>query len=154
MKFIVDSMLGTLAKWLRILGYDTLYFPNMDDDELAYRAMAEDRILLTRDQELARRRGVRAILIKNAPLEDQLLQVFQELKLERQNCFSRCPICNEPLKPVEKESVRGKVPPYVFQTQEQFKICPSCHRIYWKGTHWQKMKELLDKVLSEGGHDA
>lgn len=147
MKFIADSMLGSLAKWLRILGYDTLYFPNLDDDELAYRAMAEDRVLLTRDQELARRRGIKALLIKSASLEEQILQVFKELKLETNNCFSRCPVCNEPLKSVEKGSVREKVPLYVFQTYEQFSLCPGCHRVYWRGSHWQRMKELLDRLL-------
>ncbi|MCS7286015.1 MAG: Mut7-C RNAse domain-containing protein [Anaerolineae bacterium] len=146
MKFIADSMLGSLAKWLRILGYDTLYFPHLDDDELAYRAMAEERVLLTRDQELARRRGVRALLIKSSSLEEQLLQVFKELGLETRNSFSRCPICNEPLNPVNKESVREKVPLYVFQTHEHFSACPTCHRIYWRGSHWQRMKECLDKL--------
>ncbi len=149
MKFIADSMLGSLAKWLRILGYDTLYFPNLDDDELAYRAIAEDRVLLTRDQELARRRGVRALLIESASLEEQILQVFRELKLETRNCFSRCPVCNEPLTPVDKESIRDRVPPYVFQTHEQFSLCPGCQRVYWRGSHWQKMKEMLDSLFPE-----
>ncbi|HDN80063.1 MAG TPA: hypothetical protein ENG33_06340, partial [Chloroflexi bacterium] len=116
MKFLADSMLGSLAKWLRILGYDTLYFPNMEDSELARLAMKEGRVLLTRDQELARRKGLKALLIKSEKLQEQITQVFRELNLEKKNPFSRCPVCNTPLQPVDKEAVRGRVPAYVFET--------------------------------------
>jgi len=149
MKFLADSMLGSLAKWLRILGYDTLYFPDMEDRELARLAMAQGRILLTRDQELARRKGFKSILIKSEKLQEQITQVLQELNLRENNPFSRCPVCNTPLQPVGKEQVRDRVPPYVFETQEKFSICPGCQRVYWRGTHWQRMNEMINQL--QGG---
>jgi len=147
--FLVDGMLGRLAKWLRILGYDTAYFPDLDDNELVRLARAEGRILLTRDRELARRRGLHSILIEDDQLEAQVRQVLRELGLSEERPFSRCPVCNALLRRVEKESVRDKVPPYVFQTQEQFSLCPQCGRIYWKGTHWQRMREKLARLNND-----
>jgi len=148
MKFIVDSMLGSLAKWLRILGYDTLYFSDLDDDNLARLARSEQRVLLTRDQGLAHRKGLKALLIKSEKLEEQIGQVLRELNLTEQNPFSRCPVCNTPLQAVDKEQVRDRVPPYVFQTQERFSICPGCQRVYWRGSHWQKMNEKIPALLA------
>jgi len=102
MKFIVDGMLGRLAKWLRILGYDTAYFPHLDDNQLVRLARAEGRLLLTRDRGLARRRGLRCLLIENDHLEEQLGQILAELALTAEHPFSRCPLCNTPLQKVEK----------------------------------------------------
>lgn len=150
MKFVADSMLGSLAKWLRILGYDTLYFSHIEDWELARLAMAEGRILLTRDQELARRKGFKSILIRSDKLQEQIAQVLQELDLKENNPFSRCPVCNTPLQPVDKEQIRDMVPPYVFQTQDRFSICPGCNRVYWRGTHWQRMNEIINHLQEAG----
>jgi len=143
-KFLADEMLGRLAKWLRILGYDTLYHQHLDDNELVRLARAEGRLILTRDTKLTRRRGVRHLLIKSELVEEQLPQVLNDLGLVLDNLFSRCVICNTPLKEMERSAAKEQVPPYVFRTQECFKLCPQCGRIYWRGTHWEGMKGRIE----------
>lgn len=142
-------MLGTLAKWLRILGYDTLFEPDLDDHQLVRVARAEARVLLTRDRELARRRGVRTLLVTSENLDEQVRQVVAELGLEPDRSFSRCPVCNEPLEALDRESARARVPAHVFRTQEAFKTCPGCRRVYWRGTHWQQMDDYLAQLCLE-----
>lgn len=139
-------MLGSLAKWLRILGYDTLFDPRLDDDQLVRLARAEDRIILTRDQELARRRGVRHLLVSGADLEGQVRQVLRDLAITPEQPFSRCPACNEVLQVLDPEIARSRVPPYVAQTQHSFRVCPACQRIYWQGTHRQHMEEQISRI--------
>jgi uncharacterized protein with PIN domain len=146
MKFLADNMLGRLATWLRLLGYDTAYLPEADDPELARIARAEDRVLLTRDVELTRRRGVRHILIESEKVDEQLQQVFHKLDLTARHAFSRCAECNLPLDPVIKEAVHGQVPRYVFQTQDHFLRCPRCQRVYWRGTHWARMLARIEDL--------
>ena len=148
-KLLLDGMLGRLAKWLRLLGYDTAYFPDLDDHELVRLARAEGRVLLTRDRELTRRRGLSCLFVENDELEEQLLQVIFELHLETERPFSRCPVCNTPLQEVEKSSVKGRVPPYVFRTKEHFSLCPECDRIYWRGTHWARMREEIAQIIQQ-----
>jgi uncharacterized protein with PIN domain len=147
MRFIADAMLGTLAKWLRILGYDTQFDPNLDDDQLVRQARAQDRVLLTRDRELARRRGLDVLLVTSEHLDAQIVQVLTELDLEPNRSFSRCPVCNETLVEIDREKALSRVPAYVARTHETFKSCPACQRIYWRGTHWQRMDEQLDRIL-------
>ncbi len=132
-------MLGRLATWLRLLGYDTAYLPAADDHELARVARAEDRILLTRDVELTRRRGVRYLLIESEKVSEQLRQVFPALHLTARAAFSRCAECNIVLEPVSKDQVREQVPPYVFQTHTRFLLCRRCGKVYWRGTHWARI---------------
>jgi uncharacterized protein with PIN domain len=147
MRFVADAMVGTLAKWLRILGYDTCFDPDKDDHQLVRLARAEDRVLLTRDRELARRPGLNAVFVTSENLEVQIGQVLTELSLEPARSFSRCPVCNEQLAEVDREAVRERVPAYVAQTQESFRACPACQRVYWRGTHWQQMDEQLARIL-------
>jgi uncharacterized protein len=144
--FLADAMLGSLVKWLRILGYDTRYCPSWDDNELARLARAEGRVLLTRDEQLARRPGLRLLLIAADDLAAQLAQVIQACGLDSSHSFTRCPICNAPLEEVGKTSAWGQVPPFVFKTQDVFRICPQCNRFYWRGTHWQRMQERLESL--------
>lgn len=139
-------MVGRLATWLRLLGYDTAYLPAADDHELARVARAEDRVLLTRDVELTRRRGIRFVLIESEIVDEQLRQVFHALGLTARQAFSRCAECNTPLDPASKESVGDAVPPYVFQTQERFLRCPHCRRVYWRGTHWAHMLSQIEDL--------
>jgi uncharacterized protein with PIN domain len=146
--FVADSMLGTLAKWLRILGYDTLFDVSLDDYQLMRLARAGGRVLLTRDRELARRRGVRTLLIESEHLEEQIRQVLTDLDLKTDQSFSRCPVCNEPLQPLGREAARTRVPAYVARKHETFKTCPACRRVYWRGTHWQQMEEWLARFRS------
>lgn len=145
-KFLVDDMLGRLARWLRILGYDAAYSAGLEDRELARRARAEGRVLLTRDMRLARRRGLQALLVESELLEEQLRQVIKEFGLCADESHTRCSLCNVPLEAIPKAEVESRVPPYVWQTQEHFMLCPECGRLYWRGTHWQRMREKIAEL--------
>jgi len=150
MKFIADSMLGKLAKWLRVLGHDVLYSAKLDDPELARIARLENRILLTRDTQLVKRRGVKFVLISSEHPEQQVRQLMEELGITVDaDSFSRCLICNTVLTNVEAQTVAREVPPYVLATQTRFCRCPTCSRVYWRGTHWQRMQDKLRKISSQ-----
>ena len=136
-------MLGRLAKWLRLLGYDTAYLRDADDPNLARMARAQNRVLLTRDVELTRRCGLRAVLIESERVDAQVRQVLATLNLTPQETFSRCAECNAPLEAASRDALRDAVPPYVFQTQDTFRRCPACARMYWRGTHWARMLATL-----------
>jgi len=142
-RLLADGMLGRLARWLRILGYDTAYDPQLGDNELVRRARAEGRWLLTGDHELAGRPGMQTLLIESEDLMAQLAQVRSRLGPAKGGPFSRCPVCNAPLVEVSPQEVRGRVPPFVLRTHSRFRCCPSCDRIYWPGSHWRRMKERL-----------
>jgi len=144
---------GKLAKWLRMMGYDALFFEGSSDSHMIATALAENRVILTRDTQIMRRRVVtsgrlRAILIQSDEPEQQMRQVMDTLKLDCQfQPFSICLECNQPLLERSKEEVKDLVPPYVFQTQSQYMECPACHRIYWRGTHWQAMTRKLEHLV-------
>ena len=144
--FVADAMLGRLARWLRLMGYDTLYQPTAEDHDLARAARAEGRLLLTRDQELARRRGLRSLLIESDRLEDQLRQVLEELGLDNKSVDARCALCNTSLQAISPSEVKSRVPAYVYARHDEFSWCPQCDKVYWRGTHWERMKELIEKV--------
>jgi len=152
-KFIIDNNVGKLVKWLRIMGYDTLFFNGKNDSRMIAIALAESRIILTRDTQIMKRRVVtsgqlKAILIESDKPELQLRQVIETLNLDCQlKPFSICLECNQLLLERSKQQVEDLVPPYVFQTQDQYMECPACHRIYWKGTHWQAMTEKLKNLV-------
>ncbi len=151
MRLIADTMLGRLALWMRIAGFDVEYYNRIDDAELVERTLEEDRILLTRDTLLVRRRRLRGrvIFIEGDHLEDQLRQVVRLFGLEKGGFLKRCLRCNTLLERVEKEGVEGRVPPYVHRTQRAFSQCPSCGRIYWAGTHREEMVKRLRAILGE-----
>jgi len=147
MKFLADVMLGRLAKWLRILGYDTLYFRDMEDRELIRRALQDDRVLLTRDRELSRRDGFRVLLIDAEDLESQLAQILKTMNVEpRIGDEIRCPLCNRVLEDISRQDIEDEVPRYVWKTHREFSRCPGCGRIFWKGTHWDRIRERLRRV--------
>lgn len=151
-KFIADQMLGRLSKWLRLMGYDTLYFKSIDDIELIRIARKQGRILLTRDTGLMRRRivksRVRAIFIEDDLLDNQLRQLIRELNLDTERLSPPlCVECNSPLEEVPRERARGQVPSYVYRTQDQFVACPVCGRYYWRGTHWQHVRKRMRTLL-------
>ncbi|MBE0415088.1 MAG: Mut7-C RNAse domain-containing protein [Dehalococcoidia bacterium] len=152
-KFIVDTNVGKLARWLRIMGYDALYINDIDDEGLINIALKEKRVLLTRDTQIMLRRVVtsgrlKALLIEGDNPKAQLRQVVTAMKLDQERNFTLCLECNEPLAPRSKEEVKDLVPPYVFKTQSQYVQCPVCHRVYWRGTHWQRMKKELETLFS------
>jgi uncharacterized protein with PIN domain len=152
-KFIIDHNVGKLAKWLRIMGYDTRFFEGTDDADLVATALAEERVILTRDTQITKRRVIangrlKAILIQSDDPEQQMRQVIQALGLDCQfGPFTRCLECNQPLMARDKQEVKDLVPPYVFKTQDQYMECPACHRIYWRGTHWQAMTRRLKRLM-------
>ncbi len=132
-------------------GYDTLFFQGDDDSQMISIAGDEGRVILTRDTQIMRRRVVtggkiKAILIRSDDSERQMLQVIDALHLSPFfNPFTICLECNQPLTERSKPQVEGRVPTYVFQTRDQYMECPHCHRLYWRGTHWQAMIERLNK---------
>jgi len=155
-KFIVDINVGKVARWLRMMGYDTVLFDHGHDDRMIRLALAEGRVVVTRDTQLMKRRVIttgrlRAVLISSDRPTEQVRQVMDELQLDANfSPFSLCLECNQPLEKRSKAEVAGLVPPYVFRTQDAYVQCPECFRVYWKGTHWQAMTEKL-RGLGEGG---
>jgi len=146
-RFIADVMLGRLAKWLRIIGYDTLYFRKIEDSQLIRMAVREGRTLLTRDVELFNRGGFQGLFIDSGDLGLQLAQVMREAKLRpKVKAGVRCPLCNERLRAVNRDQVRGSVPVYVYSTHREFTRCPRCAKIFWRGTHWQRIERRLTEM--------
>jgi uncharacterized protein with PIN domain len=148
LRLLADGMLGRLAKWLRLLGYDVAYDNAATDPELARRARAEGRVLLTRDQELAARRGLRTLLIRSQVLEMQVQKVRDNLGPPPHPALSRCAVCNSALEPVSAATVADRVPPYVLRTQSEFRRCPGCERVYWPGSHLQAMRDQMEKFTN------
>jgi hypothetical protein len=139
-------MLGRLSRWLRLLGYDTLYAPALSDCQIAARARAEGRIVLTRDQHLARRKGIRCLLIQSQALEEQIRQVLTMLGAPLQEARPRCPVCNAVLSQASPAQVRPFVPAYVFKTHRRFHHCPTCDRYYWPGSHWENIQSTIEQI--------
>lgn len=150
-RFMVDHNVGKLARWLRMMGYDTLFFSGSDDSHMIATALAEGRVLLTRDTQIIKRRLVtsgrlKVILLATDRPEDQIYQVIDAQKLDsRFRPFTICLECNQPLEERDKQQLKERVPPYVFKTQDQYMECPTCRRIYWRGTHWRAMSRKLDR---------
>jgi uncharacterized protein with PIN domain len=144
-RFIADAMLGKLARWLRVLGFDTLYMQG-NDHSIAARARAEGRILLTRDTELARRKGLQVMLIGSQKLDSQLTQVVQTFGYQMLVLPPRCMNCNGILHSRTTEQVRHLVPPYVAKTQQVFHQCSNCGKVYWQGTHWEQIQKLRNTI--------
>lgn len=143
-RFIVDCMLGTLAKRLRSYGFDTLYFQRIEDSELVEIACNDGRIILTRDRRLLKRKKAKqSVLIETDDLEQQVCTVLSELEIDglrNEGFLSRCLGCNHELEPKIKKDVIGKVPPFVFLTHSRFAYCRTCDKYYWRGTHYQNMQ--------------
>lgn len=154
--FIVDAMLGKIAKKLRLLGYDSLYSSNIEDEELLRIAKEENRILITKDlllSEKAKKQQIATIQITKDDEIDQFLQIVEMADLEEctiNGSSSRCPVCNGELKVTEKNSVFGKIPAGVFEKMNKFWMCIKCGKIYWEGTHIKNLqkftRELNDRL--------
>ena len=156
MKFIVDCMLGKLAKWLKILGFDVLYFRKISDDELNLIARKEGRILLTRDNGMIEKaRNLTFLFIKSEDWQPQVRQVLKAFHLQDQvNPYSRCIQCNEKLKPLSRSKARNLVTPFVYQKSDSFALCPECGRVYWKGTHLSDMENKIADILNLNENDS
>ena len=151
-RFIVDHNVGKLVKWLRMMGYDSLFFNGSNDSDMVKQALAQGRIILTRDTAIMKRRVVtkgqlNVVLIESEEPEQQMRQVTNRLEL---NCqfrpFTLCLEYNRVLEERKPDEVRSRVPPYVYKTQQQYMECPACQRIYWRGTHWEAMMRMLEKI--------
>lgn len=148
-RFMVDHNVGKLARWLRMMGYDSLLFTGDNDTELVEQAIAENRIVLTRDRGIAGRRTVTrgqlpVVLFETDEPERQIRELIERLDLTGDiRPFTRCLECNTTLEDRILEEVRDRLPPYVACTQTRFRECPSCRRVYWPGTHWAAMVQKL-----------
>ena len=150
MKFLVDSSLGRLSTWLRILGYDTVCWRGAADRAFLRMAEREGRAVLTRRKDvLARQHPGIVIFVEHDRVEDQLVEILGKLDLkpEPENLFTRCLRCNESLNEASPEEVRSLVPDYVFRTQREFRVCPKCGGVYWPGTHRERAMKTLGKLL-------
>lgn len=156
-RFLLDGMLGALARWLRICGYDAVYLRDATDEELIRRAAEDGCVLLTRDQMLYRkalRAGVEAFLVEGVSDAEKLASVSARFGLELDPERSRCPMCDAPLTAVEKEAVRGMVPRRTFEAYDEFWVCRACGKVYWRGSHWRKIVETVEearRAASAGG---
>jgi len=148
-RFLLDGMLGALTRWLRICGYDAKYLRCASDDELIRRAAEEGRVLLTRDRLLCRKAtkaGVEALFVEGSSDPDKLASVSRRFSLKLDPERSRCPRCDAPLAAVDRDAVRGKVPPRTFEAYDEFWVCSSCGKVYWRGSHWRNIVETVEKA--------
>jgi hypothetical protein len=133
---------------------DVAYDPSLDDPGLVERAVAEGRVILTRDRRLTERRRARDhhLLIRSEVVDEQVRQVLAELGVrpDPDRLLRRCPLCNTPLQPIAADEARPRIPPWVAHTQTEFRACPDCGRIYWRGTHVDRMRKRLAGMV-EGG---
>jgi uncharacterized protein with PIN domain len=150
-RFVADVMLGRLARWLRALGYDTLYFRDATDARLLGIALREQRRLLTRDAALARRARDAGVLVRADDLDVQLREVLAAAGLAGRAPLSRCLECNAVLVPAPREAVRAEVPPYTFATQRAFWRCSGCGRVFWAGTHAARILDRLRRLEGDVG---
>ena len=144
-KFVADDMLGKLAKYLRLLGYDATYLRHSQDKELVKIALDENRIILTRDRELSRIKKVKSVLIKSTATKKQLEEVKKALKIvpNKKNMFTRCSECNTETKIMKKDAIKDMIPHLVYEMYEEFRHCPKCNRVYWPGSHYGRiLKEI------------
>lgn len=153
LRFVADAHLGGLARFLRMAGFDTLYRNDIHDDEIEALAAGEDRLVLTRDRELLKRRTItHGCYVHALKPELQLREVFDRLDLAGSvRPFSLCLNCNVPLRPVDKASVADRLPPAVRAQQEEFNACDCCGGVFWKGSHWKRMTNLLSSVADVAG---
>lgn len=150
-RFILDNHLGRLATYLRMLGFDVLYRNDYQDEELARLAEAEQRILLTRDRRLLMRSCIRQGYWVRAKIpRQQLLEIIRRFDLAHAiGPFRRCVRCNALLQPIAKEMVLDRLEPLTKKYYNEFHICPSCNRVYWKGSHYERMQRFIQQVLSQ-----
>ncbi|HUW92538.1 MAG TPA: Mut7-C RNAse domain-containing protein [Bacteroidales bacterium] len=151
LRFIADVHLGRLVKYLRLCGFDTYFRNDTSDREIIDLALAEKRIILTRDKGLLRNRHVtHGYWIRSAHPEEQMREIMNRLDLKNQVLlFTRCVVCNGVLTDVTKEEISHRLLPDTLIYFNKFKMCPECHRIYWKGSHYERMKDFIGKLINE-----
>lgn len=149
-RFIADAMLGRLAAWLRLLGFDCAWQRDIADEVLVRRAQEEGRIVLTRDRRLPGEWRITGIhLVASERPREQLAEVLIAFDLAPEiRMLSRCSRCNVPLEPAAPEEVARRVPARVLERRDAFSACPTCGRIYWEGTHAQRIRRFVDALLA------
>lgn len=149
LRFVLDNHLGKLAAYLRMLGYDTLYQNDYQDETLAQITSEQGRILLTRDRRLLMRNEVRnGYCLRSLDPLVQLKEVVRRYLLNgNSGIFQRCLRCNTPLQDVEKEVISDRLEPLTRQYYDEFCICPNCSRIYWQGSHYRHMQQIIKDTL-------
>ena len=143
-RFIADSMLGSLARWLRMLGYDTVYEKDISDESVLKMASEEGRHIITRDRDLAKRPD--AMLLESEDLEAQLKAVSTEFGLSFDESRIRCSACNGPLVDLSKDDARSAVPEGAWAENDSFWKCDACGKVYWKGSHWHGIMDRFRKL--------
>ena len=150
-RFVADRMLGKLAKWLRVLGYDVVYLKRAGEEEVL-RRLQEGRMLLTRNRRARLWQGKGEIfMVHDNDPRIQLREVVKGLRLQEVDgaIFSRCLNCNHPLEAVKREAVREEVPDYVYQKEKEFHRCGDCGKVYWHGSHALRMRQQLKEILED-----
>lgn len=150
MRFAVDSMLGRLARWLRLSGYDVVYYRGLQDDEILEHAFKERRLLLSRDSALCRqagKAGIKYLYVRGGDFIDQMRQVMTELNIKFYDTpiYSRCPKCNGEIIRAGEESI-GRVPEMVRSRISEFWECSECGQVYWEGSHWKNIRKVIRRV--------
>lgn len=155
MKLIADAMLGRLAKWLRLLGFDILYYPDISDRQILRIALEQDRTVLTRDTNLIRRKNLKNyIFIKSDDISGQLNEVKEILNIRGVAPSRRCPRCNGVLSEwIRKNDIRDAVPEYVYHYFNYFIKCKDCGKVYWEGTHQKRFREKIEEILNRACED-
>ena len=150
MKFLADSSLGRLARWLRMIGRDTATWRGETDRSFLRAAEREGRVVLTRRKDIIGRQHPGVVLfVGNDRVEDQLGEVLGKLNLapDPETFFTICLECNVPLMPAARDEVRDRIPEHVCRTQRDFRLCPVCGRVYWPGTHRERALGTLRRIL-------
>jgi uncharacterized protein with PIN domain len=155
-RFVLDGHLGRLNSSLRMLGFDCLYEAGFEDQELAELAVAEGRFLLTRDRRLLMRKAVASgYRVRSLDPNEQLVEVARRFALAPMfQPFRRCIRCNTLLQPVDKEAVLDRLQPLTRRYFDTFHICPNCGQVYWKGSHVERMLQVVDRLNAAAGRDA
>ena len=150
--FLVDAMLGNIAKKLRLLGFDSEYSSDIKDEELVLRAKKEDRILLTKDLPLlknAKKQSIQAFWVEGKLEMDQLVQIFKKFnvrKISISGNTSRCTECNGTLESVQKDKIKDEIPAGVLKQNNEFWQCIQCKKIYWEGTHIERLQKFVREL--------
>ena len=150
MKFIADRTLGKLARKLRILGFDAVYWGGGNLEGAFKTALMEGRVFLTRSRQIREKSGdLRVLVIEANDPREQIRETLSKLQLQpaAEKFFSRCLMCNQDLLSIPKEEAEGKVPDFIYRLYDSFHVCPRCHRLYWPGTHLQKMKKEMEETI-------